>query len=121
MAAKISFFAISAIHNTRNLTDLSVSATIRQPLIFVVCLFNTRALCHLLRHRLPASSQIFINSTRREVDRDWSVVFRRTFARTWESVHALPPYKAEGIHECPLLCVKTQLTNHDLPHALCDL
>ena len=57
-------------------------------------LFNTRGLCRLLRHCLPHSSQLCMNRTSREVDRDWSVVFRRTFARKWESVHALRTIQA---------------------------
>ena len=52
--------------------------------------------CRLLRHRLPTSSQLFRNRTSREVDRDWSVVFGRTFARTWDYVHALRTIQARG-------------------------
>ena len=57
-------------------------------------LLNTRGLCRLLRHRLPTSSQLFINCTGRKLDRDWSVVFGNTFARTWVSVHLLRTIQA---------------------------
>ena len=102
MAAKIHFFM--NFHKFRWLR--SASATVRHPLIFSLhlLLFYSRGLCCLLRHRLPTSSQLFINCTSREVDHDQSVVFRSTYARTWEYVHALCTYfKPEGIQECPLL------------------
>ena len=43
---------------------------IRLDLLLHLLLFNTRGLSRLLRHRLPTSSQLFINLISREVDRD---------------------------------------------------
>ena len=66
---------------------LSVSATVRHPLIFLSQLLSINTRGRQLHHRLlhhPTSSQQFINHTIREVDREWSVVFRCTFAK---SVH----------------------------------
>ena len=87
-------------------TQLSVSVTVTHwDFVWHVHISNTRGLCRLLRHRLPTSSQQFINQAPAgEVDRDWPVVFRCTPA------HPLPThgnlctqcssYKPEGIHEC---------------------
>ena len=87
-------------------TQLSVSVTVTHwDFVWHVHISNTRGLCRLLRHRLPTSSQQFINQAPAgEVDRDWPVVFRCTPA------HPLPThgnlctqcssYKREGIHEC---------------------
>ena len=79
-------------------TELSVSATVRHPLTFSshLLLINTRGLCRLLRHRLPISSQQLKNRTSREVDRDWSVVFMCIFAKTCESVQAVPLIQFRG-------------------------
>ena len=44
-------------------------------------ILNTRSLCHLIHHRLPTSSQRFINRTSGEVHLDWSVVFKCTFCQ----------------------------------------
>ena len=97
MAAKISFFASFAIH-TRNFTDLNqwVPQHVTHWSFSHLLLFNTRGLCRLLHHRPPTSSQLFINRTSREVDRDWSAVFKHKFARTWESVHALRTIQVRG-------------------------
>ena len=64
-----------------------------------ICYYLT-PLCRLLRHQLPTSSQLFINCTSREVDRDWSVVIGRIFSKN--SVHHCAPYRPEGIQECSL-------------------
>ena len=87
-------------------TELSVSVTVTHWAIsWHLQIFNTRGLCRLLRHRLPTSSQQFINQARevRSI-RDWSVVFRCSPA------HPLPThcnlctkcssYKPEGIYQC---------------------
>ena len=64
MVAKIFFFTTFSIH-TRNLTDLSVSATIRHPMIFSshLLLFNTSGVCRPLRHRLSTSMQPAIHKS----------------------------------------------------------
>ena len=78
-------------------TGLSVSVTVTHwDFLWHSQIINTRGSCRLLRHRLPTSSQRFINRTSLEVDLDWSVVFRCTFARTREFVHALRAIPARG-------------------------
>ena len=65
-------------------------------------LFNTRGLCRLLRHRLPSSSQLFINHSSVR----WIVICQlRLDAHLPERGNLYShcaPYKAEGIQECHL-------------------
>ena len=70
---------------------LDTFLTLQHAYVSVVCCITT---CQ------PAASNS-IHCPSCNVDRDWSVVFRCIFVKTWESVYAVcAPDKPEGIQEC---------------------